>query len=92
MNNWEVSERIARIRRAYEAERENADPVDLGMCDLCELFEATREETVEHERTGVPITVALCPDCWEKTDQYSRGEDVDFSDELRLLERGDHNE
>ncbi|UXF50840.1 MAG: hypothetical protein HQRvContig01_11 [Haloquadratum phage sp.] len=53
------------------------------LCALCQFFEAEVTEKVESD-SGETIIADLCIECRDKGLDYRRGEDVDFSTELRL--------
>lgn len=88
MDPDEVERRIENVGRLFEDQV--TEPEGIGVdCQLCTVLEATRRERIVNEATGDAKEVELCEPCWDKTERYTRGEDVDFSDKLRLLERGD---
>lgn len=59
---------------------------DTDLCDLCQFFEAEVTEEVESD-SGETTVADLCIECRDKGLDYQRGEDVDFSTELRLNRR-----
>jgi len=61
-----------------------SDGTDL--CDLCQFFEAEVTEEVESDN-GETTIADLCIDCRDKGLDHRRGEDVDFSTEIRLNNR-----
>lgn len=90
MTPEEAERRLRNFREAYEAaygaDYEGPDGIGTD-CEVCRTLEATRKEAVENEETGRKRTVSLCECCWDKIDRYSRGEDVNFDDEIRLRNR-----
>lgn len=86
----DVAERIERVRRVYERDHEQAAATtdnDDELCMICTVVTADRVEWLEADESGRMVEVALCQSCWEKIDRYSRGEEVDFTEERRLHTR-----
>lgn len=54
-----------------------------GLCDLCGLLEADVTEEIVSD-SGETAFADLCIECRDKGLDHRRGEDVDFSPELRL--------
>lgn len=65
------------------------DSTQTPQCDICEMFEAEYTEYVEKGDTGEMYELALCPECHDKSRDYANTDNVDWSPEIRLSNRGD---
>lgn len=61
-------------------------------CDICGMFDAEYTARVQKGDTGEMYKLALCPECHDKARDYAYTDNVDWSPEIRLSEKGDDSE